>query len=100
MMFPKPKKAVSKEIRLSAKGEQCNLRIEGVCNNRQSTTVLAHLNSNNKGSGNKSHDFCAVYACSDCHLHLDAGKVSDTDILRALKECQDIMFQKGLIELK
>ena len=94
-MFPKPPVIKSESITRSAHGELCTLRIEGVCNHRQATTVSAHLNSGSKGMGNKSPDIFTVYACSDCHLHLDAGKVSKADQLRALMETLLKLYQKG-----
>jgi hypothetical protein len=100
MMFPKQKKVVSEKIRLSAAGESCTLRIEGVCNSRRVTTVLAHLNSKFKGISNKSPDVISVYACSDCHRHLDGGKVSSEDQLRAWQETIMKLIEKELIIIK
>ncbi len=99
-MLTKPPKIVSKAIRDSAHGEICTLRIEGVCNHRTDTTVFAHLNSIWKGWGNKSPDLFGVYACSNCHQHLDAGKVSAEDQLRGLQETQMKLYKHELIQVK
>jgi len=59
------------KLRKSAKGQDCTLNIVGVCNYNPETTVLAHLPSEFKGMGNKSPDYCACFACSDCHDAID-----------------------------
>jgi len=98
-MLTKPKKLKSNKIRESARGEACTLRIPGVCNHNPETVVLAHINSRNKGIGNKSHDIHAVYACDHCHAKLDKNRIDKEDQLRALLESQDKMIQKGLIKV-
>lgn len=109
MMYPKPTKIVSKKLRDSARGESCSLRIPGICNGNRETTVLAHLNSNRKGTGNKSPDIFAVYACSSCHDWLDGRVIQGlghrsaggySAKLRALMETQIKLHEKGLIKIK
>ena len=63
-----------------ARGQDCTLRISGVCNYNPETTVLAHVGKH--GSAKRNHDEEAVYACSDCHDAIDfRSKVflSDSD---------------------
>lgn len=94
---------VSKKIRDSARGEDCSLRMIGVCNFNSETTVLAHLPCGMKGVGMKSPDIMAVYACSSCHDVLDGrgkGDIDWRDILRALAETQCKFFEKGLLTIK
>lgn len=98
-MFPKQDKIRSKKITRSASGENCSLRIQGICNHRQATTVFAHL-PGNKGTATKNHDLIGVYACVFCHQHLDNGKVSAEDKLRAFQETLLKLVDKGLIEVK
>ncbi|KJV08031.1 hypothetical protein VZ94_00995 [Methylocucumis oryzae] len=45
------------------------IRIPGVCNRNNETTVLAHLNGG--GVGAKKHDLFAAFACSACHDEID-----------------------------
>ena len=99
MKLQKPNKIISKKIRASAKDEDCTIRNTLSCayNN---TVVFAHLNSKNKGMGNKSPDLFGVYACISCHMDLDSGKVSYEDQLRALQETQIKLYEKGLIQIK
>lgn len=109
-MINKPTKIRSKAIKQSAKGEQCTLRIPGICNGNPETTVFAHL-PGNKGTGTKNHDLFGVFACSDCHDWMDGRKEPHEamgcrsygaymEILRALQETQLKLYRKGLIQVK
>lgn len=96
-------KIVSKQIRASAKGEACSLRIPGVCNFDPTTTVLAHLPVGMGGMGTKSPDLFACYACSSCHDAIDrrGGERPDGwQVMRALAETQIKLIEKGLIVVK
>lgn len=97
-MFSKTPKIVSKKIRQSAKGENCSLRVTQCSGN--DTVVLAHLNSEYKGIGNKSPDIFGIYCCARCHYMLDQNIINHKDQLRALQETQIKLYQKGLIEIK
>jgi len=89
----------------SAKWQHCQVRIAGVCNNNDETTVFAHLNG--AGIGMKHEDILGAYACSACHAWLDGGYVQDgasRDIrdlehLRAMVRTQKIMIKQGVLVL-
>lgn len=92
------------KITKSARGEQCQVRIFGVCNFDTETTVLAHLNGG--GVGAKHLDGHGAYACSNCHTWLDGGYVKaanrdarDLFHLQAVIRTQSILVDKGLIDL-
>jgi len=92
-------------IRKSAKGQQCQVRVPGVCNNNPDTVVLAHLNGG--GMGAKAGDHEAAYCCSDCHAWLDGGYAQTTpkelrDLwhLEAVIRTQRLLIEQGLIEIK
>lgn len=106
-MINKPNKIRSKKITDSAKGEDCTLRIPGICNGNPETTVFAHL-PGNKGTGTKNHDIFGVYACNKCHDWIDGrGGESEYEdwldrheqMLRALQETQIKLYQKGLLRV-
>lgn len=63
-------------IRKAARGEDCTLRIPGVCNFDPDTTVLCHDNrlSSGKGMGLKAPDTAAAFGCSACHDVLDGRR--------------------------
>jgi len=61
---------ISKKIRNSARGQQCQVRIPGVCNRNTETVVLAHV-GRGAGMGQKCDDIHAAYACSACHDVID-----------------------------
>lgn len=70
---PQPKLAredkVRQPIRDSARGEECTVRLLGVCNHNPETTVWSHcpLNIAGHGMGTKSLDVLGCYCCSACH---------------------------------
>ena len=53
------------KITKSARGEECQVRIPGVCNHNPETTIFAHLRGG--GMGKKQPDSEGAYCCSDCH---------------------------------
>lgn len=60
-------------IRDSANGEECHVRLAGVCNGRTDTTVWSHwpgLDAD-RGMGLKALDLCGAYTCSACHDAID-----------------------------
>ena len=91
----------SKKIKASARNEDCTLRLVGICNYNDETTVLAHI-GRNRGMAIKCDDTFAVYACSACHSAIDGAERSGLalDLLRALEETQKILFNKGLLNAK
>lgn len=54
----------------SARGEQCLIRIPGVCNRDDTTTVFCHEPSGS-GLSIKWPDTEGAYGCSDCHDLID-----------------------------
>lgn len=94
---------ISTKLRESARGQDCTLRIPGVCNFNPETTVLAHLPCGQKGVGMKSPDVMAVFACSCCHTFIDShrfGELTARHVLQALAETMMVWVQKGLIVIK
>lgn len=82
------------KLRKFAAGKPCMLRMPGVCNFNEETTVLAHIRrGGTAGVGMKPPDMCAIWACSNCHDLIDqrnrrGDDQYDSDILRAL--CQQL----------
>lgn len=88
----------------SARGQQCQVRLPGVCNSDPATVVLAHLNGG--GGGMKHIDIHGAYACSDCHDAVDGRVKSDIprdDLVRWHMEgvfrTQVIMVREGILKL-
>ena len=54
----------------SARGENCLIRIPGVCNRDDKTTVACHEPAGS-GMGDKWPDTEIAYGCSSCHDEVD-----------------------------
>jgi len=97
----------SKKIRDSARNEECQVRIPGICNFNDETTVAAHIGSG-AGMGRKVSDLEIAYCCSSCHDVLD-GRVRDKhhsydDLLimgyQGAARTREILASKQLINVK
>lgn len=68
-------------LRKAAKGRNCMVRLEGICNHNPETTVLAHIRMPGiSGMGIKADDLLGAWACSACHDAID--RRSHTDLER------------------
>ena len=95
----------------SARGQECQVRIPGVCNGNPETVVLAHLNGG--GMGMKRSDIHGAYACSACHDAIDGRTLplphdsrvpwSRHDLqlfhLEGVIRTQEIMIKEGILKL-
>ncbi len=82
------------KLRKEAKGRECMIRIPGVCNKRNETVVLCHLNNKSlfgAGVGMKVPDLFGAWGCSACHDVVDGRK--DCGFLRSQ---QKEMFTDGV----
>lgn len=87
----------------SAKGKECQIRIPGVCNRNETTTVLCHLNG---GGGTKHLDIHGSYGCSACHDVVDGRVSSNYDGMdikfmhyEGMVRTQNIMVRDGILKL-
>jgi len=94
----------SKKITDSAKGEDCQVRLAGICNFDRETTVAAHLGGG--GMGVKVDDIFIAYSCSSCHSAIDGqtrGACSREELklahLEGVIRTQRILLKKGLIKI-
>lgn len=58
------------KITKSAEGEECQVRLPGICNFNNETTIFAHVGEGG-GMGSKVADIHGAYCCSDCHKEID-----------------------------
>ncbi|MET6758957.1 DUF1364 domain-containing protein [Pseudoalteromonas sp. NCIMB_1079] len=95
---------ISKKIRNSARGQQCQVRIPGVCNRNPETVILAHVGKGS-GMGQKCDDIHATYACSACHDVIDGRvRIGDPRINRlyayeAMVRTQKLLLEQELIQV-
>lgn len=90
-------------LRNSARGEECQLRIPGVCSYDPAETVLAHLYPAGRSMGQKSPDWCATFACAHCHAAIDQHKLPHMQELefafRGMARTWQRWIELGLIQL-
>lgn len=60
-------------IRDSARGEECTVRIPGVCTGNPEHTIWSHapFKAAGKGMGIKALDACGAYCCTSCDAVVD-----------------------------
>lgn len=59
-------------LRDEARGRECQVRLMGVCNGNNETTVLAHFRLPGvSGLGLKGPDLIGAFSCSSCHDTID-----------------------------
>lgn len=88
-----------------ARGQDCQARILGVCNNNPATVVSCH--SNGGGMAYKAPDWSIAWCCSSCHDVIDgrrdAGHYSqdsrDYFWRVAHERTMDAMFEHGLVSI-
>ena len=71
----------------ASRNQECTLQLHPYCEWNIETSQGAHLNSEEKGMGNKSPDWWLVDFCNTCHSIIDGRMKTDLDeveILRAL----------------
>ena len=94
------------KITESARGQECQVRLIGICNHNDETTVFAHYRKGGLGGmGKKPKDIFGAYACSACHDVLD-GRVKaemdlftlDSEFKSAVLRTQEILVNKDLIK--
>jgi len=92
------------KLRESAKGEECLIRLPGVCNHNPDTTVFCHYRLNTGGSI-KPDDFQGAYGCSSCHDEIDRRtRKHEFDYVRLAHaegcfRTQKKLIEKGLVRL-
>ena len=91
-------------IRKSAKGQDCQVRVPRVCNHNPETVVLAHLGG--AGMGRKQHDIHGAYCCSACHDAIDGRRRTPFHRaslklmhLEGMVRTQRLLLEQGLIEV-
>ena len=95
------------KIRKSARGQQCQIRLAGICNHNPETVVLAHYRmAGTCGIGMKPSDIQAAYACSRCHDASDGRLKTDlspdeiqTAFAEGVMRTQQILIKQGLLKV-
>jgi len=96
------------KITESARGEECQVRLPGVCSFNPQQTVWAHANglAAGKGKGLKSPDALGAYACYSCHMVVDGqmptpSGMTRQEVLLAFHQAHQrsflMLIEKGLV---
>jgi len=91
------------KITKSARDQECQIRIPGICNFNPETTVFCHIGG--AGIGMRANDIHGAYGCSSCHDAID-GRIKTDWPPWELKifhfdgvfRTQSILIDKGLIK--
>ena len=89
------------KLRKSARGQECLVRIPGVCNRNPETVVLAHLGGG--GIGRKKNDLHAAFCCSGCHDEIDRRtRITDKEYAelahrQGVERTQDYWLKMGMV---
>jgi hypothetical protein len=69
-------------LRKLAEGKPCQIRLVGICNRRDDTTVLCHRRGSATGGGLglKPHDIFGAWGCSACHAYVDTHHDDATQV--------------------
>lgn len=93
------------KITEAARGQECMIRLPGVCNGNPETTVFAHLRmAGITGVGMKAPDLFGAFACGSCHDEVDRrtralpGPDAHNEFLEAIIRTQYYLLKKGLIK--
>lgn len=90
------------KITASARDQECQIRIPGICNHNPETTVFAHLNG--AGMGRKQPPLFGAYACYACHDAVDGRSHPEVDFSQCFLEgfvrTLHILLEKGLVTYK
>lgn len=85
-------------LRKLARGQDCQVRIEGVCNFNSETTVLAHLRmAGITGTGMKANDLLGAWCCSDCHAATESNPNLRKEFLEGVVRTQDQLVKMGVV---
>lgn len=82
--------ALVTDLRKSARWQECQIRIPGVCNFNAETTVLCHWPD--LGMATKSPDLLAAYGCSECHAAVDRKAHMDLE-----RDYVRLCFAEGIL---
>lgn len=77
----------SRRIREAARGQPCTIRLPGVCNYNDETTVFCHFSYASSGMGMKPSDLSGAFGCAKCHDAVD-GRVSSFLYDEAVEWCK------------
>lgn len=90
------------KTRQKAKGQECTIRVPGVCERTNETVVLCHYRlAGTSGMGEKPHDSQAAFGCHACHDAVDGRRTtiySKTEL--RLMHCEGILRTQAVFRVE
>ncbi len=94
------------KITASAKGEDCTVRLGGICNHNPETVVFCHISGVRHGHGVGIKTIFGAYGCSSCHDALDGRVKTQYNAIElknafyeAVLETLNKLNEKGLVKI-
>lgn len=90
------------KITKSARGQDCQVRLPGICNFNPETTILAHI-GNGGGMGSKVNDIHSAYCCNCCHDEIDRrtrlmdAETAELFSWHGVQRTQIMLIEQGLL---
>jgi hypothetical protein len=94
-----------KDLTKLARGEECDIRVPGICTGNPQTVVCCHLRmSGISGYGIKAPDVLAAHGCQACHDYVD-GRTQGTHtheerrsmLLEGMARTQYKLIKRGIL---
>jgi hypothetical protein len=93
------------DLRQEARGEQCTIRVPGICCGDPAKVVLCHVRIIGiSGIGMKSPDALAAYGCHPCHDLVDGRTKTNYTLadrrlflLEGMARTQHKLIQRGIL---
>ena len=80
-------------LRNLARGQQCRIRIPGICTHNPEQTVLAHYRIGGLcGTGMKPHDLIGADACAACHDAVDGRRPHGVEEFRLADGTRCVLY--------
>jgi hypothetical protein len=93
------------DLRQEARGRPCQVRLPGICNGDDFSTVLAHVRlAGVTGMGQKAPDLLAAWCCAACHNEADRRtRELETDFVRlafleGVIRTQNLLYREGKVK--
>jgi hypothetical protein len=93
------------DLRQEARGRPCQVRLPGICNGDEFSTVLAHLRlAGVTGMAQKAPDLLGAWCCAACHNEVDGRtRELERDFVKlafydGMARTQNLLYREGKLK--